>query len=328
MIAKLPRISLAILMIGVLSCAAPRPLTRSLHELSADANRRGMKKFAQGLFDAAEADFRRALQLNRRIDNRRGTLDNLNNLAALHLKRGNPEGTLTLLQEGLAIAVNLRDQAAEIDLRIHIGAAEEMQEENAAALSSYSRAEASARALGDPRRLQAALGRKGQLELALQRWQDAKGDLQAALDLARSRGDEQGIAMRESDLGLLSMHQGHLAKAAAQLTSALQRHRKLEDPPGIALDLQRLGKLSHRQGDSAQAESYLKRAFLSHQADGDTIGAMQDLLILTEVYRSQGEKEKALKTLQEAEKFLAGIRRKSMIADYRKMEKELQKVFP
>jgi len=328
MIVKLPRILLVLLMSGIFSCAGSPPVTRSIRNLAADANRRGMKEFTRGQLDAAEADFRRALQLNRRIDDRRGTLDNLNNLAALHLKQGDPAGALTLLQEGLTIAGNLRDRTAEIDLRIHIGAAEEMRDKNEAALSSYSKAEVSARTLGDPRRLQAALGRKGQLELVLQRWNEAGRDLQSAFDLARSRGDEKGMAMRESDLGLLALNQGRLPEASALLTSALQRHRRLEDPPGIALDLQRLGKLSGRQGDPGQAEAYLKRAFLSHQADGNTAGAIQDLLILAELYRSQGEKEKALKTLKEAEKFLAGIHRKSTIANYHKMEKELQKIFP
>ncbi|NOY53861.1 MAG: tetratricopeptide repeat protein [Deltaproteobacteria bacterium] len=328
MIARPFRILWVLLVIGLFSCAAPRPVTRSLGDRAGDLNRRGIKEYAQGDLEAAEADFLHALQLNRRIDARRGILDNLNNLAALRLRRGNPSEALPFLQEGLSIAEEVGDTAAQIDFDIHIGAAREMEDKDKAALSSYDRAESAARSLGDERRLQAALGRRGQLELALQQWEKAEVDLKQALDLARSRNDEKGTAMRESDLGLLALHQGNPDTASALLTSALKKHRRLEDPPGIALDLQRLGRLSNRQGNPAQAEAYLKRAFLSHRADGDSAGAMEDLLLLTDLYRKQGEGENASNTLKKAEKILPSLHRKNMIDDYHRMEEEVQKVFP
>ncbi len=304
-------IAVAILTAG---CATAPILPTPVSSLSARANAAGVREFARGNLDRSKKQFERALRLNRSIDNRRGIVDNLNNLAALALRDGNPEAAAASFEEALALSRELGDPAAEADLLINLGAAQEAVGQVQRALASYETAREMAEAHHTTRTLRAALGRMGRLELALERWETAAQHLQTAYALDRTEGDEVGMALRESDLGLLALQQNQPDEALGQLRSALERFRRLENPAGVALALQRLARVHLQQEAFALAEEVGRRALHAHEAIGDTPGAVQDLLILSKIDKGQGKIAAARVWLTQARDHLNGLKSKDLQA--------------
>ncbi|MEK6775415.1 MAG: tetratricopeptide repeat protein [bacterium] len=286
------------------ACAARRTVLGPVRDLSVEANQAGMKEFSLGNLGAAQVEFERALHLNRSIDHREGALINLNNLGTIRLKQADPDGALGIFQEALELARAVSDRAAEAELQVHTGDAYGMKEEYEKARSAYQSAENISLEIRDTLLRKRALGRLGALGITLQAWEDAEKDLRDAYRLDQEAGDEPGMALRESDLGVLAMNRDRSEEALALLTSALERHRKLEIPSGVSLDLQRLARFYLSRGQSSMAEEYAGRAFFSHTGSGDPAGAVQDLLILARACHVQGDDQRAMEIIDRAKEML------------------------
>ncbi len=295
-------------------CASAPIIPAPVSSLSTRANEAGVREFARGNLDRSKQLFARALKLNRSIDNRRGIVDNLNNLGALALRKGDPEAAVVSFEEALTLSRELRDFAAEADVLINLGAAHEAMGEAEKALASFAAARELAEAHGAVRTLRAALGRMGRLELALARWESAANHLKAAYVLDGKEGDEAGMALRENDLGLLALEQNRPDEALALLRLALDRFRRLESPAGVALALQRLARVHLHCEAFALAEEHARRALHAHEAIGDSTGAVQDLLILASIEQRRGQIPAARTWLAQARNRLNGLKSKDLQA--------------
>lgn len=310
------------------ACAPHRQALGPVRHLAVEANRSGMRQFSLGNLSAAQAGFERALGLNRSIDNRHGALVNLSNLGALRLRAGDPDGALAYFQQGLGVAGDLMDQGTEADLLINVGLAHDAKGEHAKARSSYLSARELAGKTKNSRALRSALGRLGRLELSLQNWDDAEAYLREAYRLDKAAGEERGMALRESDLAMVALHNGRPKEAAGLLASALNRHRRLEEPAGVALDLQRLARLHLSAGELAPAEAYAERAFLAHRSGGNPGGAVFDLLLLSRIYHEQGNDMRAREKLDQARGLLKGRGRAGLEQRIEETERILKKHSP
>ncbi len=308
--------SLILLIFLTSGCGSSRIALEPTRDPAVDANQTGMRQFALGEFHSAQRSFEKALRLNRRIDNRRGEVTNLNNLGAVRLKQNDPEGALTYFEAAYRLEQRVSDPRAKSELLVNIGVAHEMRGESMKALETYRKAEVIARSADDRDGLRSALGRLGRLEVSLQDWNDAASHLNEAYRLDTEAQDERGMALRETDLGLMALKRNRPQEAHALLSAALQRHKRLKNATGISRALQGLARTAYVSGNLSGAEDYANRAFLSHRAAANTAETIGDLLLLVRIQRKRGEFRKAGKTLNLAGDLLRRINRKDLKKEF------------
>lgn len=121
-----------------------------------------------------------------------------------------------------------------------------------------------------------------------------------SLALARSIGDERGIAAALTDLGMVYRLQRDLARSTHLLDEGLARYRALGDEAGIAFALLNVGSTARVAGDTAQSHQLLEESLALYRALGDarSIAMVQAMLGLTAM--QQGESEGATHFFLEA----------------------------
>jgi len=196
-------------------------------------NELGQLYYYKAQFDKALASIRKALELYKEMEDRRGEADALNNLGMVLQDLGD-----------LAGAKENYERALEID--------------EAAFGSDHPRVARDVNNLGSVLHARGfLLHQRGDLE-------DAKRHLERALqiDQAVYGKDHPDVAIRLNNLGSVLYALGDLEDAKKHLERALQIDQAIYGPnhPNVATDLDNLGKVLHVLGDLEGAKQHYTRA--------------------------------------------------------------------
>ncbi len=115
-----------------------------------------------------------------------------------------------------------------------------------------------------------ALNGCGNLALYQGDYTAARPLYQAALDLRRQLGDQQGVASSIANLGVVAMNQGDYAAARALYQEGLAIDRQLGDNWGIARSLNNLGIIARLEADYMAARALYKESLATFQQLSDT----------------------------------------------------------
>lgn len=99
----------------------------------------------------------------------------------------------------------------------------------------------------------------------------ARLQIEGALELYRSIGDNNGEAVVLGNLGLIAMEQGRTPEAVVLQEAALAIHSEAGDRTGAGVALGNLGILSRRKGQPAQAREQYLRALAIHREVGNRV---------------------------------------------------------
>ena len=266
-------------MLLLAGCASQAPAPQPAKRTQAiEANNRGTTLFQRGDYAAAAAEFRRAVEIERSIENEDGVAANLINLSIAYQRAGDRSAARAAVAEVLDNPL-MRfppQRVAEAALRSAILLTEERQIDPAAKALERSRALCAGRCpltgkIDNVAAQHALLGG---------RHEEARVAAQRALAFNRSRGDREETANSLRLLGGSALAAGKPAEVEPLAREALEIDKQLALPTRIFRDLVLLGRAARARGNAEDAAQLLGRALAVARAAGDAsaIAEVQSLL--------------------------------------------------
>lgn len=228
-------------------------------------SQQGENWFSQGDYPRAHRDFARALELSRAIDYPTGVAQQLNNLAAVALEKGELEEARKLFTQAWEINVSQRHWREASTNQANLATVAQKAGETGLAEEHLRAAEEAARRSESRPALGRVYIRWAGFSLDQQRLPQARRYLEEARSLARTP-DLKGAL--EHQWGRLSLAQGDTGTAVKHFTQALKFDRDVLDRAAMAADLFYLGETYRLRSDWSQAFSYFERAFDVYAALG------------------------------------------------------------
>ena len=275
----------AVVLLG--ACASQPPPAQPAKRMQAiEANNRGTALFQRGDYGAAASEFRRAVEIERSVENEEGVAANLINLSIAYQRAGERAAARAAVTEILDNPL-MRfppGRVAEAALRRAILLAEEHETEAAAKALDRSRELCGGRCplVGKIDNVEA------QLALLRGRHEEARAAAQRALSANRSRSDREEVANSLRLLGAAALAGGKPAEVEPLAKEALEIDKQLAVPAKIFRDLVLLGRAAKARGNSEDAAQLLGRALVVARAAQDTHGIAEVQSILAEAPASSG----------------------------------------
>ncbi|HEX4338109.1 MAG TPA: tetratricopeptide repeat protein [Polyangiaceae bacterium] len=123
----------------------------------------------------------------------------------------------------------------------------------------------------------AAHNRIGRLQRAMGSLAEARKNLETALALFESAGDERGVAACHDDVGMVLWTRGEYEAALERMRVALEIRKKLGDRRSIALSLHNIGVVWRDHGRPTQAQEALEASLQIRRELDDRLGIAQTL---------------------------------------------------
>jgi len=269
------------------ACGSQPPAPQPAKRLQAiEANNRGSALFQRGDYAAAVAEFRRAVDLERSIENEDGVAANLINLSLAYQRAGERAAARAAVTEILDSPLMRFPPArvAEAALRSAILLTEERELEAAAKALERSRSLCAGRCplAGKIDNVAA------QLALLGGRHEEARAAAQRALSANRSRGDREEVANSLRLLGGVALAAGRPAEVEPSVREALEIDKQLAAPGKIFRDLVLLGRAAKARGNSEDAAQLLGRALVVARASQDASAIAEVQALIAEAPASSG----------------------------------------
>lgn len=254
---------------------APLPAKRTQ---AIDANNRGTQLFQRGDYAAAAGEFRRAVEIERSVENEDGVAANLINLSLAYQRAGDKAAARAAVAEVLDSPL-MRfppNRIAEAALRSSILLTEERDVDAAAKALDRSRAACAGRCPLNGKIDNVA----AQLALLGGKHEEARAAAQRALSANRSRGDREEVGNSLRLLGAAALAQNKPAEVEPLAREALEIDKQLAVPSKIFRDLVLLGRAAKARGNAEDAAQLLGRALAVARAAGDqaAVAEVQSLL--------------------------------------------------
>lgn len=280
------------------ACGTPGPVEPAAVTEPRDALSMGIRSYHDQNFFAARQLFAKAHALYRSLDDGRGQVMALVNLADSALVVG--EHGLALAHLAQAERIAARDGVTGFDERLRLLKAQAVLESGAPDAAAQQLDALLAGPLEPAVRQAAVLERA---RVALRRGEEA------APWLAQARAAAAGSdAARASVLKLearTAVQQGDRTAARAWLVQALELQRKARYRPGIAAAHEELGALAQAGGDRPAAQDHYERALAIRLWLSDRIHAAEDLQQLAAIGEAGGDRAQA-RRLRELRDYLLG----------------------
>jgi len=223
-------------------------------------------------------EFRRAVEIERSVENEDGVAANLINLSIARQRAGDRTAARAAVAEVLDSPLMHfpPGRVAEAALRSAILLTEEREVEGAAKALERSRSLCAGRCPLTGKIDNVA----AQLALLGGRNEEARAAAQRALSANRSRGDREEIANSLRLLGAAALALGKPAEVEPLAKEALEIDKQLAVPSKIFRDLVLLGRAAKARGNAEDAAQLLGRALAVARAAGDqaAVAEVQNLL--------------------------------------------------
>jgi tetratricopeptide (TPR) repeat protein len=189
----------------------------------------GICCYFQGDYGQAESLLLQALELARRLDDRRNTASALHNAGNVYFDTGNYELSQRYYEESLALSRSLGDKAKMASTLNNLGI-----------LASY----------------------RGDLETTLHRYEEA-------LAIRREIGDRLGIGVSLNNLGIVYKDKGDLEQATHYYEASLRVHEEHNDRHSMSFPLNNLGAVAFEREDFEQARALFQQALALREESRD-----------------------------------------------------------
>ncbi len=260
----------------------------------------GLADYDLSNLDAAVADFRAALSIERALKNRLREAKVLRNVGNAEYGLGRYDEALNSYQQALKIHRALADRLEEANDIGNIGIVEMDAGRYDDALRAYQRSLAVHRELKSRLGEAGDLGNIGIVEYHLGRYGEALRSQQQALTVDRQIGNRLGAASDLANIGIVEEGLGRYDDALRSQQRALTVHRALENRLGEASDLGNIGIVEYRLGRYDDALRSQQQALIIDRQIGNRLGAASDLGNIGIVEMDAGRDEDALSSYRAA----------------------------
>lgn len=267
------------------------PLLTAASERIAIHMQRGQVLELIGAWEAAEADYRAALELagQTQARQREAQADAQFALGKLCRKRGEYEAALAWLARVRAGRTALGDRVGQAQALTETGIVYRRKGEYAQSRASLQEGLALAREAGDQAGIALALNALGNIARAQGDYPAARALYEESLALRRELGDKGGIGTLLNNLGMIVLAQGDYPTARALSEESLALCQEMGDKGGIALSLNNLGNVAAYQGDPPTARALHEECLALRRELGDKSSMAGSLDNLGYVVLQQGD---------------------------------------
>lgn len=246
--------------------------------------------------DAAE-QYRKAIELRRRLGNRRGEATSLRNLANVLSLTGDFDGAATALREARAVNIALGDRAGHAAIDNELGLLAEERGDHPGALLAFRRALQAWREVGDAHGAAEALNNIGFAHYQLGDYGDAEVYWQQAGDAYDALGEQTGRVRTMQNLGLLAVSRGRWNDARERLEESLRLSEAQQMVEEAAVSRRNLAELDLQQGDWPAAIVQAGRAEAAFRQRGDLRGSSDAGVLHVEALLASGDTTQARRVL-------------------------------
>lgn len=218
----------------------------------------GQQWLSQGDLKRAARAFGRALELSRAIDYPPGEVQQLNNLGAVALEKGNLETARDLFKQSLIICQDLQNWSEASTILANLATVDQKAGNFPQAEQHLQAARDAAQHSGSKEALGLVLCQMGGFYLSQQDQEAAAEVLKQAQPLATTPALQGAL---NHHLGRLYLRQGDIDAALKHFNQALAADREILDRAAMAADLFGLAETYQARGDLAQAFDYYRRSF-------------------------------------------------------------------
>jgi adenylate cyclase len=229
--------------------------------------KRGQVSQLMGTWDAAENDYRSALELAK--ENAAAEANAQQVLGKLNKMRGEYEGALAWLVKAKDTRAVLEDTVELAGVLIEIGLVLICKGEFRQARELLNEGLTLARHVGDKQTIARAFNNLGLVAYSLGDYSEARALLEESLTLCREIAYKSGISAGLNNLGLVVMNQGDSAAAESLYEESLALDREMGDKWGIAMDLLNFGAVAVYRGDFAAAQAFYEESLALFREMGD-----------------------------------------------------------
>lgn len=213
-----------------------------------------------GQTEDAEEQYRKAVELRRRVGNRRGVATSLRNLASLTSMRGDFKQAAVYLDEARALYTTLGDRQGLAATENESGLLAEERGDYRAALEAFRRALSARQQVGDTHGTAETLNDIGFAHYQLGDYDSAQAFWQQATEAYGKLGDATGAVRIAQNLGLLAIARGHWDEARQRLDRSLADAEKQQMLQEVAVSRRNLAELELSQGHLRAALDQIERA--------------------------------------------------------------------
>jgi non-specific serine/threonine protein kinase len=194
----------------------------------------GVLADAQGDYATARSLFEENLAINRKLGDKWGIANSLNNLGIVAVRNGDYAAARAMYEESLGVWRELGNRTAVALSLSNLGKVAENQDDDARACSLYEESLAIFRELEDKRGIAASLSHLGDAARKRFDYQTARSLYQESLAMFMDSGSTWDIANALTDLGSLACEQGDCAAARSLYEESMVIFGELGDIRGIA----------------------------------------------------------------------------------------------
>ena len=254
----------------------------------------------QGNLAGALDQYKKELEIARKLGNRRAESSALNNMALVLDEQGDRQGARAFWQLALAGFRDISDKNNSVSTLVNIGGVFKDRGEHAEAKRTYEQALALAREINDQSGISLALASIGTVLDAQGQYAEAKKILGEALALDVSNGQTSPASDKLIDLGDVLQHVGDLTGAGEQYRQALKLAQSAGDRSMSAFALMGLGMLALKTADFASAQKDYEQALALRRELGERDGIAQTQVSLSELLLEEARGSDSEATLRTA----------------------------
>ena len=244
-------------------------------------------------YKEAEAFIKRALCVNKEVNDRDGEASCYNNLGMVFKSVAEYAKAEEYLHKALTITTEIGDRHGEATCYNNLGAVLQYVAENAKAQEYLHKALTIKTEIGDRHGEASCYIHLGSVFQSVAEYAKAEEYLHKALTIETEIGDRQGEATCYGSLGALFQSVAEYAKAQEYLHKALTIETEIGDRHGEASCYINLGRVFQSVAEYAKAEEYLHKALTIKTEIGDRDGEASCYVNLGRVFQSVAEYAKA-----------------------------------
>jgi tetratricopeptide (TPR) repeat protein len=254
----------------------------------------------RGWFDQAEADFRAAHSVAKRIGDGASQARVLNHLSYLRFQRGDFEEAAALARQALSLGIDVEHEPEIATALFNQANALRNQGDYREAIDMYEQAAAIFERLDDQRRLADCLNRMGAALNHVGAFVRAQALVTRSLAIRRGLEDKVGTSYSLINLAISHYYMGRFDRVREAAQEALEIATDIGDLYGQDAALHDLGVAALEQGLTTQAIPFFERALTIAREIGDKALEPEVLAEMGRTYQQLGDLDRAQELLEQS----------------------------
>ncbi len=288
-------------------------------ELGRLLQRRGWIKMNMGRYESAERDFKKALEVVKKMEDEKEIAQIKHALGTVRLRKGDHQGAIDSLKESLKIKKDSGDLEGKAVSLINLSEVYLKEGELEKALDKIERSLEILKDTGEKTTFSIALLNKGNVHLRKGEMERAHEYYLESLNQLEDLGHFKGLSICLNNLGNHQLKEGECEVALENYQRSLEISEDIDFRYGLALTSCNMGKAYAEKGEFSKAEEHLNRSLEISRDIGSDVLIIYGLLILADVLVEKGELGRAL---EEVQKVLPLLENKDL-EEYQKLSRQV-----